>query len=46
MLKKMDTRQPFVSHSDLIDILEKGAPMDFREGMRQHLASHFMRLFG
>ena len=46
MLKKLDYQQPFVSHSDLIDILERGGPADFREGMRQHLSSHFTRLFG
>lgn len=45
MLKKLDTGQPFVSHSDLIEILEKGNANDFRIGMRQHLASHFSRLF-
>lgn len=45
MLKKLDSTHPFVSHSDLIDILEKGNSADFREGMRQHLTSHFTRLF-
>ena len=46
MLKKLDTEQPFVSHSMLIDVLEKGTPAEFRESMRQHLASHFLRIFG
>jgi DNA-binding FadR family transcriptional regulator len=37
---------PFVSHSDLVDILEHGTADDFRMGMRRHLDSHFVRLFG
>ncbi len=46
MLKKLDTEHPFVSHSMLIDILEKGTSAEFRESMHQHLSSHFLRLFG
>lgn len=45
MLRKLSTSAPFVSHSDLVDILEKGNAFDFREGMRSHLSSHFTRLF-
>ncbi len=45
MLKKLNATQPFVSHSDLVDILENGTADDFRQGMRRHLASHFTRLF-
>lgn len=46
MLKKLDAEHPFVSHSMLVDILEKGTSAEFRESMRQHLSSHFLRLFG
>jgi len=34
----------FVSHKQLIGILEKGTPEEFRNGMRVHLSSHFARL--
>ncbi|HSK12641.1 MAG TPA: FCD domain-containing protein, partial [Phnomibacter sp.] len=45
MLKKNTQTQPFVSHSDLVDILENGTAEDFGQGMRRHLSSHFSRLF-
>ncbi|MBO9618327.1 MAG: FadR family transcriptional regulator [Niabella sp.] len=34
----------FVSHKQLITILEKGTPEEFRNGMRSHLENHFNRL--
>ncbi|MGJ7029742.1 FadR/GntR family transcriptional regulator [Niabella hirudinis] len=34
----------FVSHKQLIAILEKGTPEAFRNGMRSHLENHFNRL--
>jgi DNA-binding FadR family transcriptional regulator len=34
----------FVSHKQLVSILEKGTPEQFRNGMRQHLENHFLRL--
>lgn len=34
----------FVSHKQLVTILEKGAPDEFRNGMRSHLENHFNRL--
>lgn len=34
----------FVSHKQLISILEKGTPEEFRNGMRNHLENHFIRL--
>ncbi|AHF14604.1 FadR/GntR family transcriptional regulator [Niabella soli] len=34
----------FVSHKQLISILEKGTPEEFRNGMRSHLENHFNRL--
>lgn len=46
MLRKLSSSAPFVSHSDLVDILENGNAQDFREGMHSHLSSHFARLFG
>jgi DNA-binding FadR family transcriptional regulator len=46
MLRKLSGQMPFVSHSDLVDILETGTADDFRLGMRRHLDSHFVRLFG
>jgi DNA-binding FadR family transcriptional regulator len=35
----------FVSHKELVDILETGDPETFRNGMRNHLENHFARLF-
>ncbi len=34
----------FVSHKQLIGILENGTPEEFRNGMRNHLENHFIRL--
>lgn len=45
LLKKQHTPKKFVSHKGLVDIIEKGNPEMFRNGMRNHLASHFSRLF-
>ncbi|KIC91868.1 FadR/GntR family transcriptional regulator [Flavihumibacter sp. ZG627] len=45
LLKKQLTPKKFVSHKGLVDIIEKGNPEMFRNGMRNHLASHFSRLF-
>jgi len=39
MLKK------FVSHKELVNILENGTPELFRNAMRYHLENHFARLF-
>ena len=44
-LKKQLLLKTFVSHKDLIDILEKGNPEAFRKGMRNHLENHFARIF-
>jgi GntR family transcriptional repressor for pyruvate dehydrogenase complex len=35
----------FVSHKELVDILDKGTPELFRKAMRHHLENHFARLF-
>ena len=45
LLKKQPVLKTFVSHKDLVKLLEKGTPEDFRNGMRSHLENHFIRLF-
>lgn len=45
MLQNSTLSTQFVSHTDLVDLLETGTPEQFREGMRSHLNSHFVRLF-
>lgn len=45
LLKQQPTLKSFVSHKQLVEILEKGTPNDFRQGMRAHLENHFRRLF-
>jgi DNA-binding FadR family transcriptional regulator len=45
LLKKQALLKTFVSHNELIGILENGDPEKFRIGMRNHLENHFARLF-
>lgn len=45
LLKKQAMLKTFVSHKELVDLLEKGSPEKFRNGMRNHLENHFARLF-
>lgn len=45
LLKKQPELKTFVSHKELVKILEKGTPEEFRNGMRNHLENHFARLF-
>jgi GntR family transcriptional regulator, transcriptional repressor for pyruvate dehydrogenase complex len=45
LLKKQPLLKMFVSHKELVDILENGTPEQFRSGMRNHLENHFARLF-
>lgn len=45
LLKKQTTLKTFVSHKELVEILEKGTPEQFRNGMRNHLENHFARIF-
>jgi len=45
LLKKQPLLKTFVSHNELVDILENGDPEKFRIGMRTHLENHFARLF-
>lgn len=45
LLKKQTLLKEFVSHQQLVRILETGTPDDFSTGMRNHLENHFLRLF-
>ena len=45
LLKKKAIIKKFISHKQLVQILEKGTPEEFRNGMRNHLENHFNRLF-
>lgn len=45
LLKKQPLLKTFSSHKDLVEILENGTPEKFRNGMRNHLENHFIRLF-
>ena len=45
LLQKQVKLKTFVSHKDLVKILETGTPELFRNAMRYHLENHFARLF-
>lgn len=45
LLKKQPKLKTFISHKELVKILENGTPEQFRNGMRNHLENHFARLF-
>lgn len=45
LLKTQPLLRTFVSHKELVDILENGTPEKFRNGMRSHMENHFARLF-
>jgi GntR family transcriptional repressor for pyruvate dehydrogenase complex len=45
LLKKPVKFKKFVSHSGLVDLIEKGSAEMLRNGMRNHLENHFARLF-
>lgn len=45
LLKKQTLLKMFVSHKELVAILENGTPEQFRNGMRDHLENHFARIF-
>jgi GntR family transcriptional repressor for pyruvate dehydrogenase complex len=45
LLKKQPLLKEFISHNELIDVLENGNPEKFRIAMRNHLENHFSRLF-
>lgn len=45
LLRKPLTLKKFVSHKGLVDTLENGSPELFRNAMRNHLETHFLRIF-
>lgn len=45
LLKKQPLLKTFVSHKELVELLENGTPELFRNGMRNHLENHFVRIF-
>lgn len=45
LLGKPIPLRKFVSHKELVDVLENGTPDLFRNAMRYHLENHFVRLF-
>ncbi len=45
LLKKQSLMKTFISHKDLVDIISNGTPEEFRNGMRNHLENHFVRIF-
>lgn len=45
LLGKAIPLRKFVSHKELVNILETGTPELFRNAMRHHLENHFARLF-
>ncbi len=44
LLKTPKNSTKYLSHRQLVDILETGSPAQFREGMRLHLNNHFKML--
>ena len=45
LLKKFTPDRKYVSHKELVDIIETGSSEALRNGMRSHLENHFARLF-
>jgi DNA-binding FadR family transcriptional regulator len=45
LLGKEIRLKKFVSHKELVDVLETGTPELFRSSMRHHLENHFARIF-
>ena len=44
LLKVKGKRKRYKSHKELVALLKKGTPDEFREGMRRHLENHFVRI--
>jgi DNA-binding FadR family transcriptional regulator len=44
LYEKIEKADTFVSHNQLIDILETGTPQEFRNAMRSHLNLHFLKI--
>jgi DNA-binding FadR family transcriptional regulator len=45
LLKKQIRQKEYVSHKQLVELIEKGSAEQLRNGMRNHLENHFSRLF-
>ncbi|MGN6181888.1 MAG: FadR/GntR family transcriptional regulator [Mucilaginibacter sp.] len=45
LLKKQIRQKEYVSHKQLVELIEKGSAEQLRNGMRNHLETHFSRLF-
>jgi DNA-binding FadR family transcriptional regulator len=45
LLRTHPAAPDFVSHLGLVHIIEHGTPEELRNGMRNHLENHFVRLF-
>jgi len=45
LLKKQVVLKEFVSHAGLIKLIEEGSAEKLRNGIRNHLENHFVRLF-
>jgi len=45
LLKKTVNVKKFVSHKGIVDVIENGSPELLRNAMRNHLESHFERIF-
>ncbi len=45
LIKRPLKKTQYVSHKQLVDIINGGSPDHFRIAMRQHLENHFQRLF-
>ena len=41
----VNSKQKFVSHKGLVEVIENGSPELFRNAMRNHLENHFARIF-
>lgn len=44
LLQIRGKRKKHKSHKELVTLLKKGTPDEFREGMRRHLENHFVRI--
>lgn len=44
LVKMKGKRKRYKSHKELVALLKKGTPDEFREGMRRHLENHFVRI--
>ncbi|MGZ3757822.1 MAG: FadR/GntR family transcriptional regulator [Mucilaginibacter sp.] len=45
LLKKQTSKKTYVSHKEIVALIEQGSAEQLRNGMRNHLENHFARLF-